>query len=60
MVCGFNKAIIIDVDKMVQLMSINIKAVPSVQAHMIPDTSFKFMLEFDDSQFVYLRNVETG
>ena len=27
---------------------------------MIPDTFFKFMLEFDDSQFVYLRNVESG
>ena len=30
MVCGFDKAIVIDVDKMEQLMSINIKAVPSV------------------------------
>ena len=32
---------------------------PYVSTHMIPGTDFKFMLEFDDSQFVYLFNTET-
>ena len=35
-------------------------SVPLLSVHMIPGTNYKFMLEFDDSQFVYLRNVETG
>ena len=31
-----------------------------VSAHMIPGTDYRFMLEMCDSQFVYLRNAETG
>ena len=72
MVCGYNKAIIVDVDKMEQLMAIDIntdvdnsytsqqREVPLISAHMIPGTGFKFMLEFYDSQLVYLRTIKTG
>ena len=60
MVCGRYKAIVVGVDKMDLLKAINIKAVPFVSAHMIPGSDYKFMLEFDNPQFVYLCNVETG
>ena len=53
-----------------QLMIINIntgiggshvnKFISIIPRHMIPGFEFKFMLEFYDSQFVYLRNIETG
>ena len=43
-----------------QLKAVNIKIVPRISAHIIPRTDYKFTLELDDSQFVYLRNIETG
>ena len=66
MVCGLHKAIVVDVDTMDKLKAFNINTadnarshVPLISAHMIPGTDYKFMLEFVDSQFVYLVNVET-
>ena len=60
MVCGEYKAIVVDADTMDQLKTINIKYLPCVSSHVIPGTDFKFFLEFNDSQFVRLCNVETG
>ena len=67
--CGDYKAIVVDVDTMKQLKVININidvrdftqtTIPLLSAHIIPGTGFKFMLEFYDSQWIYLRDVETG
>ena len=71
MVCGEYKAIVVDEDTMDQLKAVNINTsvpkddysqlyVPLISSHMIPGTEFKFMLEFYDSQLVYLRTIETG
>ena len=60
MICGIYKAIVVAVDTMDQLKAVNIKIVPDISAHIIPRTDYKFTLELDDSQFVYLRNIETG
>ena len=61
---------VIDMDNMEQLRVMNIntgigdshvnKFTPILSQHMIPGFEFKFMLEFYDSQCVYLRDVETG
>ena len=33
---------------------------PLVHAHIVPDTDNRFMLEFDESKFIFLRTIETG
>ena len=50
MICGYYKAIVLDVDSMAQLKVININTVDDstkfndlLSAHMIPDTGYKFM-----------------
>ena len=60
MICGKYKAIVIAVDTMDQLKAVSIKLAPRISAHIIPRTDYKFMLELNDSQFVYLCNIETG
>ena len=70
MVCGQDKAVVLDVDTMNQLKVININTglhrgdlsceIPLIAGHMIPGTDYKFMLEFFDSQLVTIRNVTTG
>ena len=64
MFCDAYKAIVVALDTMVQLKVVNINTIddktkynPLITAHLIPGTDYKFMLEFYDSQFVYLRNV---
>ena len=74
-ICSEYKAILVDVDTLEQLKTVNINQdveyrgrlirviqlmVPLISKHMIPDTDFKFMLECYDSQFIRLRTVETG
>ena len=33
---------------------------PLVSAHMVPDTSNCFMLEFHETQSIFIRNIKTG
>ena len=57
MVCGLYEAMVVDVDKMVKLKTIKLKAAPihsaeeapSLSAHTIPGTDYKFFLVFVDS-----------
>ena len=72
MVCGCDKALVVEVETMDLLKAININTgvdttysnlqlhIPLIPGHMIPGTGFKFMLELYDSQLVTLRTIETG
>ena len=33
---------------------------PLVSAHMVPNTDNRFMLEFDEQKFIFLRTIKTG
>ena len=66
MVCGWRKAKIIDENTMVVLKTIYINTInrysapPLLFSHIIPETDSRFLLEFYDSQLIYLIKIETG
>ena len=72
MVCCTKKAMVYDFDTMDLLKVININLVVDedlnrqqlcvslLSERMIPETGQQFMLEFYDSQFVTIRNIQTG
>ena len=72
MICSEYKAIVFDLASVqkLKLFDINTAPVnhrddwdlrtPLVSSHMVPDTDNCFVLEFYESQFIYLRNIKTG
>ena len=36
------------------------KTIPLLKEHMVPQTNYMFMIETNDSQFIYLKNIMTG
>ena len=69
MICEIFKACIIEADSLMLLRTIDINSnvsdyyqrkIPLLYKHMIPETNQGFMVEFYDSQFVYIRNIRTG
>ena len=73
MICEKREAIVVDVDTMDIIKSIDINTklkdygitysenlTALLTAHICPETDSKFMLEFYDSKFITLRTIETG
>jgi hypothetical protein len=69
MICGwkYKTALILSIPSMQKTKSFSIntgpnanKYMPLVSAHLVPDTDNRFMLEFNESKFIFLRTIETG
>ena len=67
MAFGSFKAYVVDVDSMEikKTISINTQVAADgdqtlLYTHIVPNTGNRFVLEFNGSQFIYLRSIETG